>query len=245
MSEPTKQRRDYPNSLPETRGRRRLYLMRHGDVSYYKPDGTRVDDPDTVTLTDKGRRDATAMAELLAEIPFDGVVHSGMYRTKETAALAVADRGLPVSARPAFREIKGGLNAAERRALTFKDLAYGMQSADEPGARYNQGEYYADFHARVVAELEDLLTATDWTRLLLVAHGGTNRAILSWVTRGGLQGMECFEQDTCCLNIIDADVIDGAIHRRMLRMLNLTPENLTKRDGYLTTMERLLLKRIA
>jgi len=245
MSEPTKQARDYPNSLPETRGRRRLYLMRHGDVSYYKPDGTRVDDPDTVTLTDKGRRDAVAMAGLLTEIPFDGVVHSDMGRTKETASLVVADRGLPVAGRPAFREIKGGLSAAERQTLTFKDLAYGMQSAAEPGARYNKGEYYAHFHARVVAELEDLLTTSDWTRLLLVAHGGTNRSILSWVTHGGLQGMECFEQDTCCLNIIDVDVIDGDIHRRMLRMLNLTPENLTKRDGYLTTMERLLLKRIA
>ena len=62
---------------------------------------------------------------------------------------------------------------------------------------------------------------------------------------GGLEAMECFEQDTCCLNIIDVDVIDGEIRRRMLRLLNLTPENLTKRDGYLTTMERLLLKRIA
>jgi len=245
MSEPTKKHRDYPNSLPETRGRRRLYLMRHGDVSYYKADGTRVDDPDGVALTDKGRRDASAMAELLTEIPFDGVVHSGMDRTEQTAHLAVAGRGLPVAARPAFREIKGGMSAAERQTLTFKDLAYGMQNAAEPGARYMQGEFYADFHGRVTTELEDLLTATDWTRLLLVAHGGTNRAILSWVTHGGLPGMECFEQDTCCLNIIDVDVIDGEIHRRMLRMLNLTPENLTKRDGYLTTMERLLLKRIA
>ena len=245
MSEPTSKRRDYPNSLPETRGRRRLYLMRHGDVAYYLSGGERVDDPDTVVLTEKGRRDAAAMADLVADIRFDGVVHSDLTRTTETAQLVMGGRDLPLEARPAFREIKGGLSAAERQTLTFNDIAYGMQKADEPGARYMQGEYYADFRARVVAALEDLLTASDWTRLLLVAHGGTNRAILSWVTHGGLRAMECFEQDTCCLNIIDVDVIDGEIRRRMLRLLNLTPENLTKRDGYLTTMERLLLKKIA
>ena len=46
-------------------------------------------------------------------------------------------------------------------------------------------------------------------------------------SRGG-PGMATFEQDTCCLNVLDADVIDGQIVRRYIRLLNMTPYNLTK-----------------
>jgi probable phosphoglycerate mutase len=73
-----------------------------------------------------------------------------------------------------------------------------------------------------------------------VGHGATNAVILSWVTRGGLSGLSAFEQDAGCVNIIDADVIDGQIIRRMLRAVNLTPYNLAKHQHYLTVAERIV-----
>ena len=39
--------------------RRRLYLMRHGAVSYFRDDGTPVD-PDAVVLNEDGRAQAAA-----------------------------------------------------------------------------------------------------------------------------------------------------------------------------------------
>ena len=118
------------------------------------------------------------------------------------------------------------------------DRLYVLERAVDPDARWSGGEVIADFRGRIVAALENLLLEPGWSSLLLVAHGITNRAILSWVTRGGLEGMGAFEQDTCCLNIFDADVIDGAIKRRFIRQINVTPENLTKKGRYQTSLEQ-------
>ena len=49
------------HSLPGTRGRKRLYLMRHGEVSYHRPDGRTVFSNE-VDLTDEGVAQAEAMA---------------------------------------------------------------------------------------------------------------------------------------------------------------------------------------
>ena len=70
--------------LPGTRGRKRVYLMRHGEVSYRRPDGQTVFSSD-VTLTDEGIGQAHLMRELLAQVPFDLGVHTGLTRTRQTA----------------------------------------------------------------------------------------------------------------------------------------------------------------
>ncbi|NQV20641.1 MAG: histidine phosphatase family protein, partial [Rhodospirillales bacterium] len=45
-------------ALPGTRGRRRIFLLRHGDVNYFTEDGERVPDPTQVKLTEWGREQA-------------------------------------------------------------------------------------------------------------------------------------------------------------------------------------------
>src|ERR671914_421469 len=66
--------------------RRRLYLMRHGAVSYFRDDGTPVD-PDAVVLNEEGRAQAAAARDLLAQVEFDRVLTSGLRRTNETAEI--------------------------------------------------------------------------------------------------------------------------------------------------------------
>src|SRR6266478_3460600 len=57
-----------PTEKPLYPKRRRIYLMRHGDVSYFDPSG-RPFRPDTVPLNDEGRLQAEAAGRLLADIP--------------------------------------------------------------------------------------------------------------------------------------------------------------------------------
>ena len=66
--------------------RRRLYLMRHGAVSYFRPDGKPVQQ-DEVALNDEGRMQAAATRDLLADVRFDRVLSSGLPRTVETAEI--------------------------------------------------------------------------------------------------------------------------------------------------------------
>ena len=73
--------------------RRRLYLMRHGAVSYFGADGRPVD-PDDVSLNDEGRAQAEAAHALLEGVAFDRVLASGLPRTLETARIVAPDSAL-------------------------------------------------------------------------------------------------------------------------------------------------------
>ena len=50
--------------------RRRIYLMRHGDVAYFDLRGKPVP-PDEVPLTDEGRKQARAAGTALSRVKFD------------------------------------------------------------------------------------------------------------------------------------------------------------------------------
>src|SRR5258708_33798329 len=87
--------------------RRRLYLMRHGDVSYFDANG-RPFRPDLVPLNEKGRLQAEAAGRVLAEVPLDRVVSSDLVRSVETATNAIAGRELKLETSAQLREIQPG-----------------------------------------------------------------------------------------------------------------------------------------
>ena len=84
--------------------RRRIYLMRHGQVAYFV-DGRPVN-PTDVRLTDEGRREVEVTAKALADVEFDRVVTSGLARAAETARI-VAPYQAPQSW-PDLRELETG-----------------------------------------------------------------------------------------------------------------------------------------
>jgi probable phosphoglycerate mutase len=225
--------------LPGTRGRKRIYLMRHGEVSYRRPDGRTVFSTQA-TLTEEGVEQARHMRELLAEVPFDLGVHTGLARTRQTAELVLDARAVRLEEIAALCEIKAGSIDHLSGERLDAEFTYGLEHAAEPGAAFPGGETFAAFQERIVPAFEGFLRRPDWTTALLVGHGGTNAVILAWVTRGGLAGLSAFEQDAGCVNIIDADVVDSEIVRRMLRAVNLTPYNLAKHEHYLTVAERIV-----
>ena len=74
--------------------RRRIYLMRHGDVTYFDDSGRTID-PETVPLNANGREQASAAGRVFAEqqVRFDRVIVSGLPRTIETAQRVLAETG--------------------------------------------------------------------------------------------------------------------------------------------------------
>jgi len=225
--------------LPGTRGRKRVYLMRHGEVSYRRPDGQTVFSTQ-VGLTEEGVEQSGQMRKFLAQVPFDLGVHTGLSRTRQTAELVLAERKVQLDEMNALREIEAGSIGHLSDERIDAEFTYGLERAAEAGAAFPGGESFLHFQKRVVPGFEAFLRRPDWTTALLVGHGGTNAVILAWVTRGGLAGLSAFEQDAGCVNIIDADVIDGQIVRRMIRAVNVTPYNLAKHEHYLTVAERIV-----
>lgn len=218
--------------------RRRIYLMRHAEAEYVQPDGSRAPDSRLVPITERGRKEAAAMGELLADVPFDRAICSGLRRTRETAAIVLGDRKLDVGIVPDLEEIRGG-DPIARAKLSPVDFAYAMFQAGNPGACYAAGEPFQAFVDRVVPAFVEITNDPGWTTLLLVAHGGVNRAILTDVTSASLAAFGAFEQDSACLNLIDVDTCldTGAVLRRVLRGVNITVDDPFKKKRRLLSME--------
>jgi probable phosphoglycerate mutase len=223
--------------LPGTEGRRRIYLMRHGEVAYFDAEGKPVH-PKFVQLTKDGRAQAQAASDMLAGIALDRAIASGLPRTMETAELALQNHGLAIEVRENFKELRSGKNADKTPDEVHALFTRGMDDAAAPGARFAGGDLFADFYARATGEFARLLLEPNWRRLLIVAHEGTNRMILGWATGGGLATVSAFEQDPACINVIDADVQDGKIDRVFIKLMNATPINHPKHGNYLTAIEQ-------
>lgn len=222
--------------------RRRVYLMRHGDVAYFGADGRRVADSRLVVLTEQGRAEAMAMRDALHSVAFDRAICSGLPRTIETGAIVLGGRTLTLETMPELEEIRGG-TPDMRAQMTPAEYAYAMFSSAAPDATYARGEKFDAFYARVVGAWTKILSDPSWSTLLIAAHGGVNRAILSYATGAGIGGFGAFEQDTGCLNVIDTDASPGhARVRHILRAVNFTRSDPAKIGRPLTAMEKLALQ---
>jgi probable phosphoglycerate mutase len=220
--------------------RRRIYLLRHGEVDYFDAEG-RPYRPENVPLNAEGRLQAEAAGRALAELPIDRVVTSGLTRSVQTAALVVAPRSLPLEHRPALREIETGrlrdLAQLGSAAVEAAFLAL-LSRAIEPTTRFLGGETFGAMLERVLPAFQELLAEPGWRQLLIVTHGVVNRAILASATGAGLPGLAAFEQEAGCINVLDVD--DAG--RCLIRLVNYTPANPLKNGVDLTTMERLYLQ---
>ena len=91
--------------------RRRIYLMRHGSVTYFDATGKPYL-PESVPLNKQGRAQATAAGKVFAseDVRFDRVIVSGLPRTVETAACVLAETGQQIvpDQWPELVEITGG-----------------------------------------------------------------------------------------------------------------------------------------
>jgi broad specificity phosphatase PhoE len=208
--------------------RRRLYLMRHGAVSYFRADGRPVQ-PDEVGLNDEGRAQAEAASELLAPIAFDRVLTSGLPRTVETAELVAQSH--KVEHWPELRELRGARLSgipADRLEEEFVHAFRGIVPNDK---RFLGGETIGELFDRVLPALERLLADESWDTVLAVLHGGVNRAILSYALTGERMFLGHFEQAPGCLNVLDIG------DEWIVRAVNVAPLDLLHTATRLTTME--------
>jgi probable phosphoglycerate mutase len=225
-------------ALPGTACRRRIYLMRHGEVVYFDADGRPLD-PRHVPLTSTGQRQARAAADFLAEVEFDHALCSGLRRTLETAQIVLGPHAVPLHEDHRLKEVKAGRLKDIPPADRERTIAYAYDDASAPGAGFIGGERWVEFEQRVLAAWAALLAGPPWRNLLLVAHDAVNRVLLSHIAGAGLAGLKAFEQDPACVNIIEADIIDGRAERAWLRAVNLCPGDPARLGGHLTVMEKI------
>ncbi|MDH2456123.1 histidine phosphatase family protein [Corynebacterium bovis] len=160
---------------------RRLILLRHGETEFNR--GRRMQGQLDTDLSDVGRAQARAVAEVLAGRPVGAVVSSDLIRARETAEIVAAGHGLGVRTDHRFRETDLG----RWQGLTHREV-----DGDFPGHRSHWrrtptwappgGESRVDVMRRTTAGVADLL-ADDalWAggAVVVVAHGGSISALTS------------------------------------------------------------------
>jgi probable phosphoglycerate mutase len=207
--------------------RRRIYLLRHGQVAYFV-DGRPVGQDD-VHLTDEGRRESERTAAALAGLTFDRVITSGLPRAVETAQIVAPDR--EPEAWPEFREIEAGrLADVPDPEAAFVHAFSGTLPED---ATFLGGESIGSLLDRALPALLRLAGEPGWDIALVVAHGGTIRALLSYALTGGRAFFGNFELAPASFSILD--VGDDWI----VRAVNVTPYDLAHTRTRLRTMEEL------
>ena len=231
---------DFQRTAFDGSRRRRIYLFRHGDVSYVDEQGNRVADASAVPLTEWGREQATRTGQALANIPFDRAVASSFPRSQETASLILKDRGIDIEAHDHFVEFRSD-NAFRDKITDLNDIAYSFRNAHVPGARYNGGDSFEEVNERVINALEEVIADPDWDTLALVAHGGINRLVIGWALDTGLSTFSALDQNTCCVNVIDFDEHPETreIVRKTLRAVNVTVYDVVKEGNHLLSLEQI------
>ncbi len=225
--------------MTEPAQRRRVYLMRHGSVTYFDETGKPFL-PETVPLNDDGRAqaDAAGLAFREAGVRFDRVIVSGLPRTVETAQRVLLASGQAVEAEtwPELHEIRGGrLSTIPGHALrrAFTGAFEGMVDEDQ---RFLGGESVGEMMDRVHPAIARLRTQPDWDTVLLVLHGGVNCAILSLALTGQRLFLGGLSQAAGCINALDVGEAPGDW---VVRFVNHVPPAPLQPGARTTTMEQL------
>ncbi|NMM38071.1 MAG: histidine phosphatase family protein [Glaciimonas sp.] len=220
--------------------RRRIYLMRHGSVTYFDANG-KPHLPEQVPLNEQGRAQATAAGRVFAQekMQFDRVIVSGLPRTVETANLVLAETGQDIVPEhwPELQEIRGG-KLSSIPDVDLNDAFLGaFDGVVAEHKRFLGGESIGQLLDRVHPEIERLRADNSWDTVLLVLHGGVNRAILSYALTGQRLFLGNTAQTAGCINALD---VGQAAHDWILRIINFSPPSLLQGQSRCTTMETLL-----
>lgn len=219
--------------------RRRIFLMRHGSVTYFDAAGNPVL-PESVPLNAAGREQATAAGRVFAEsgIRFDRVIVSGLPRTVETASLVLAEtkQQLELQQIPELVEIRGGKLAAIPDAELREAFIGAFEGVAPEEKRFLAGESIGELMDRVHPAIDKLRADPDWDTLLLVLHGGVNRAILSYALTGQRLFLGNLAQTAGCINALD---VGDAHHDWVVRFMNYSPPSALQAESRGTTMEAL------
>lgn len=131
-----------------------------------------------VHLNDRGRREASLLAERLRDVPVRAIYSSPLERCRETAAPLARDRGLSVAIRRGLLEVDfgewtGRTIAGLRRTKLWRVVQHSPSRIRFPG-----GESLLEVQARAVAELEGIALEHPKATVAVVTHADVVRLLL-------------------------------------------------------------------
>ncbi|HYO60714.1 MAG TPA: MSMEG_4193 family putative phosphomutase [Actinomycetota bacterium] len=154
-----------------------LWLVRHGVTSHtgHKLSGWMPD----VHLTDEGRAQADAAAELLARMNLEAVYSSPIDRTRETAAAIAARHGLPVRTRRTIGEVEYGKWTNRSFKVLARQKLWAVVQRWPSSVRFPEGETLREVQSRALAEIEKIAEAHPNGMVCVVSHADVIKLVLA------------------------------------------------------------------
>ncbi|BAY41409.1 putative phosphoglycerate mutase (plasmid) [Nostoc sp. NIES-2111] len=206
----------------------RVILLRHGQ-STFNALGLYQGCNDESVLTELGRKDARITGNFLKNIDFDAVYISSLKRAQETAkeileVIPVKKNAIYISEKLRENHLPSWEGLAFQYVCeTFPDVyKLWKQRPHEFWMEINnQTRFYPalDLYQRVQEFWQEVLPRHVGQTLLIVAHGGTNRALISTALGISPEYYHLFQQSNCGISIVNFP--DGLLTSGQLTMMNL------------------------
>ena len=154
-------------------------------------------DPD---LNAPGQAQLAGLAQVLSTETIDGIYSSDLRRAQSTAKAIAAARNIPLTLRPALREIHfGKWEGLSWPEIEQMDPEYARRWVDGyPHLPAPAGESFQEFEARVLEEVNHLIDC-DGESIAVVTHAGVLRVVLRHLQ--GCSEQEAWQQTQpyCCV----------------------------------------------
>jgi len=165
----------------------KLYFVRHGEskanlLNEFSNRGLKHG------LTEKGKRQAHALAQSLQSVPVVAIFSSPLLRARQTAEILAHALGIAYQVTDALREFDCGILEGRSDAASWQrywQLSEAWLSRQEWEQRIEQGESFVDIQQRFVPLVDQVVHAygTSASAIVLIGHGGTYRCMLPLVLR--------------------------------------------------------------
>lgn len=178
-----------------------LLLVRHGLTSMTGP--VLAGWTPGIHLDDRGREQATALAERLQPVPVAAIVSSPLERCQETAAALAVGRDISVNTDERLGECKYGDWTGQELKKLAKDPLWKVVQAHPSAAAFPGGEALRDTQVRAVdAVREQNASLGDDATWIAVSHGDVIKAIVADALGVHLDMFQRIQVDPCSLTVI-------------------------------------------
>ena len=178
-----------------------LLLVRHGLTAMTGP--VLAGWTPGIHLNDRGREQATALAERLREVPLAAIVASPLERCQETAAAIVTGRDIAVTTDDRLGECKYGDWTGQELKKLAKDPLWKVVQAHPSAAAFPNGEALRDTQARAVDAIREHNAALgDDATWMAVSHGDVIKSVVADALGVHLDMFQRIQIDPCSLTVI-------------------------------------------
>jgi broad specificity phosphatase PhoE len=178
-------------------------LIRHGSV--VGAETRRFIGHLDVPLSPLGVAQLEALSRRLRAVSFEAIYCSDLVRTRRSAEILASPHRLTPIRDPALREFAmgrwDGLTAEQIRALDAR--AFEAWMGDVGRFQFPGGESLSDLVARAVPAFEALVARHAGGTVAVVAHGGSNRAIVCHALGLGPERLLTIGQDYAALTVLE------------------------------------------